>query len=156
MTYEPPRLRTSVKAVYIVAMIASVVSLFVFFKFLWAVFMPVQLTEVETPMPLANGVEYHRGDTLHFIINYKKHNDYPAVGTRTIQCDDGNLVTMTEVRTNLPSGEGTSVSLPLVIPEKVSDGWCKLVIDVRFEINGFRNEQATYETVPFYVFSEEE
>ena len=104
-----------------------------------------------TPLPLANGHEYHRGDEVTFIVDYVKYNNFPTHSTRRIECDDGDLVTLSQVTVNLPLGHHVATSLPTKIPEKTSTGWCRIVLDVHYQINAFRTEMRIYETEAFYV-----
>jgi len=111
---------------------------------------PFKKPDIVTPMPVEYSV-IARGEEQTFLITYTKYDEAEVVGTRTIQCEDGNLVTLTQVRTNLPLGSGTIHSMPFKIPTKTSLGMCKLVVVVRYEVNPHKVVFGGYETEPFMV-----
>ena len=111
---------------------------------------PFQKPDITLPMPVEFSV-IARGDEQTFVIEYTKYDEAEVVGTRTIQCEDGNLVTLTQIRTNLPIGSGVIHSIPFVIPQKTSLGMCKLVVNVRYDINPHKVVFDEYETVLFEV-----
>lgn len=114
---------------------------------------PFKIVEIHS-ITLANGVEYHRGDELHFNVEYSKEKEFPSETNRRIECWDGNLVTLTSFTTSLPltgKERRTVLSPPMIIPNKVSDGECWFVFTEHTFINEERTETREFVSESFIV-----
>ena len=89
---------------------------------------------------LANGPEYRRGDEVVFDVTYTKKFNFDSETHRRIECEDGNLITMTSFGTSLPLTDTpiTIKSPPMKIPEKASVGECWFVFTEHTFVNPVR------------------
>lgn len=150
---QNPKLPIHMKIFYVLGMTSIIMALAGISYFFYLVIYPYEIPQVINPLPLTNGGEYKRGEEFSFYVTYVKKHSIPAVATRTIQCDDGNLVTLTDFTTNLPvtTTPKTIISNPTTIPMKTSLGICKMVMVVTYRFNPIREIAITYETEPFKV-----
>ena len=127
---------------------------------IWLLYRPYPMVDIESPVPIFGYKEgYMRGEEMVFQLTYVKERNYPGSDiNRRIECDDGNLVTMTSFNSNLPLTEEPKMVLspPMVIPEKVSDGWCWFVFTEEVPVNHFRMETNEDVSQRFYVLPKEE
>ena len=100
---------------------------------------PYNIAKV-TSVELSNGNEYKRGESVVFNVTYTKKYNFPSETHRRIECEDGNLVTMTSFSTSLPLTDTprTIKSPPMVIPQKVSLGKCWFVFTEHTDVNPAR------------------
>lgn len=122
----------------------------------WLLVYPYPMVTIDSPIPIADYQEqgYHRGDALVFAPTYTKKRNYAhSIISRRIECEDGNLVTMTSFDTSLPlTDEPVTVhSPPMIIPDKVSDGWCWFVFTEEVQVNYFREMVNIDESQRFLV-----
>lgn len=76
----------------------------------------------------------------------------PISSSRLLECQSGNLVTLTSTPTPLPVGNYTVVSDNLTIPAKVTPGdHCVATFLITFRINPLRDETARWSSEPFMV-----
>ena len=122
---------------------------------IWLLYRPYPMVNIESPVPIHEYQDgYNRGDDLVFQLTYTKQRNYPGSDiNRRIECEDGNLVTMTSFNSNLPiSDEPKTVLSPaMTIPDKVSDGWCWFVFTEEVPVNHFRMEENEDYSQSFYV-----
>lgn len=115
-------------------------------------FYPYDIVHVKEPIKVINKDNLKTGDFLELMIEYDKHLELPTHTIRTIQCKDGNLVTLTPTESNFPIGQNVVIENSTVIPQKTSvNTQCKLVLSVTFEPNFIRKITETYETEWFFV-----
>jgi hypothetical protein len=113
---------------------------------------PVNIISVVQPYKVLNeNKEVVRGEKLVYEVEYTKHTDTPAVIYRNVVCDDGNLVTLSPVDSNVPRGEHKIVRSDVVIPGKTSLGMCKLSIVLDYEWSHIRDIRYNFETESFKV-----
>ena len=112
---------------------------------------PFKTIEVlNEPSPTTSS-QYHRGDDFSTTIHYIKYREADITTDRQIECEDGNLITLTATTRHFPLGENVIVTNHLVIPNKVSDGNCKLVYLAEYKINFLRTILHRFETETFEI-----
>lgn len=114
---------------------------------------PVHIYEnIDQPFKVLNENKVvYKGEPLIFEIHYIKNNEYPTDSTKTIECDDGNLVTIVGDSKVLPKGENTLISKNTIIPQKTSNGMCRLVFINVYKVGPLREEVLRLETEYFEV-----
>ena len=124
--------------------------------YLWLTLYPYPMVDIQS-VEIANGNQLRRGDEIVFRVTYVKKRNYPSETFRRIECEDGNLVTMTSFSTSLPLTDTPTevLSPPMVIPEKVSDGWCWFVFTEHAFVNDVRTEIFEDRSEPFMVLPDE-
>ena len=124
--------------------------------YLWLTLYPYPMVDIQS-VEIANGNKVRRGDEIVFRVTYVKERNYPSETHRRIECEDGNLVTMTSFNTSLPLTDTPTevLSPPMVIPEKVSDGWCWFVFTEHAFVNDVRTEIFEDRSEPFMVLPDE-
>ena len=126
------------------------------FHYMWLKLYPYPRVDIIS-VELVNGVEYQRGDEVVFRVTYTKERNYPSETHRRIECEDGNLVTMTSFNTSLPLADNPTkvLSPPMTIPTKVSDGWCWFVFTEHAQVNDIRTDIFEDVSDRFYVLPKE-
>ena len=122
----------------------------------WWTLQPINLPNVTEPLPVLNpGHAVPIGEPLRMKLDVAKTDDLsPVASTRLLECESGNLVTLTSAPVQLPIGTYTITSDSIVIPAKITPGdTCLAVIAVTFRINPIRTEVARFESEPFLVLS---
>ena len=124
--------------------------------YLWLTLYPYPMVDIQS-VEIANGNKVRRGDEIVFRVTYVKERNYPSETHRRIECEDGNLVTMTSFNTSLPLTDTPTevLSPPMIIPEKVSDGWCWFVFTEHAFVNDVRTEIFEDRSEPFMVLPDE-
>ena len=92
-----------------------------------------------------------RGEAITVTVEVEKFADYQMEGTRTINCEDGNLVTLTSGSVSAPIGKSVIATRPVIVPEKTSLGMCKMVLVARYKVTPLKYEVITYESESFEV-----
>lgn len=140
-------------------MINQVTSVIMFFNVVfllvmgYMMFWPIQLSDIlNEPFPVTPA-EVQRGDTISFDIHFIKHEHYEVHSTRSIICDDGNLVTLANPveSTNVPLGEHIG-SLELIIPKKVSNGNCHVELTNEYCANPLNCVERVLKSESFFVY----
>lgn len=92
-----------------------------------------------------------RGDDLMYVIHYIKKKDVASNVTRAIECEKGNLVTLTNAElSNMPKGNHT-FSNSIKIPEKTSIDTCILSFTLEYQLNPLKKVVRRFESEPFQV-----
>ena len=115
---------------------------------------PAGLPRVEEPIEVLNpGNRVAVGDTLVMRLEVAKSVPRePVDSARWLECESGNLVTLTATISELPVGVYTVISDSVVIPAKVAMGdTCKAVLSVDFRVNPIRVETLTVASEPFTI-----
>lgn len=116
----------------------------------YMLFSPVRLPIIyNEPFPVSSKT-IHKGETLTYTIELNKRKPYTAERYRNIICADGNLVTLSPERSNLPLGR-QSVELEIIIPQKASFSTCYLELRYVYRINGLRTETQVMHTQDFTI-----
>jgi len=120
---------------------------------------PVNLTNVKEPIPVLN--ENHMvaiGDTLKMELIISKPEDIaPNDAARYLECESGNLVTLTATAINLPVGTYTITSNDVVIPVKVTpDDVCVYVMQVTYNINPLKQVTNRFTSEKFIIIPAKE
>lgn len=108
---------------------------------LFWVFYPYQVSEVKVPIEIENENNQIRvGERIEMRLQISKPNNIKPEGTVFISCDDGNLVTMASLTSNLPVGEYSLINDKYVLPPKVAVG-SKCVFNFRnsYQVNPIRD-----------------
>ena len=120
----------------------------------YLMFWPVKLAVIyNEPFPVES-YEVARGETLYFTIEFSKSRSYRVISHRSIICEDGNLITLSNsyADTNAPVGRHT-VTIGILIPEKSSLGKCYIQLENTYEINPLRTEYRTMRTQNFVIIN---
>jgi hypothetical protein len=115
---------------------------------------PEPLPSIAEPIPVLNQYnEVAIGSTLFMEFDVVKlNNKTPINAARFLECESGNLVTLTSAAITLPVGSYTIVSDDIVIPAKVTPGdECKFVIEVTYQINPLRQKTNRFESESFVI-----
>lgn len=130
---------------------------------LWAVYRPITVLSIDNPVKVVtteyrevNGATYpvvRRGEDFTVSFTYNKFVSIPEHTYRTILCEDGNLVTLTDIHKNLVLGKHIVEHFNgLVIPDKTSvNTVCYIRYLITYEVNSFRQIVVPTQTEPFYV-----
>lgn len=120
----------------------------------WWMLQPADLPTVTEPIAVLNeGNKVAIGSPLVLELQVNKPVDRtPISSSRLLECESGNLVTLTSTPTPLPVGAYTVISDNLTIPAKVTPGdTCVATFLVTFRINPLRDETARWSSEPFTV-----
>jgi hypothetical protein len=120
----------------------------------WWMLQPVSLPTVDEPIPVLNANnEVAIGETLLMSLEVSKPQELaPTNAQRFIECQSGNLVTLTAAEVNLPVGEYEIISDTIVLPAKVSAGdTCRAVYIIGYQINPVRYEETQFVSEWFAV-----
>lgn len=76
----------------------------------------------------------------------------PVSASRFLECESGNLVTLTAAAITLPVGTYTLISNDITIPSKVSAGdKCVFVIEVTYQMNPLKQVTNRFQSETFLV-----
>ena len=108
---------------------------------LFWVFYPYQVSEVKVPIEIENENNQIRvGERIEMRLQISKPNNIKPEGTVFISCDDGNLVTMASLTSNLPVGEYSLINDKYVLPPKVAIGSkCTFNFRNSYQVNPIRD-----------------
>ena len=128
---------------------ASALSLMLVTLF-WLIY-PYRIIDVESPLPTSSNV-VNREQVLVSTMTYTKYTDLrPTNVTKSIICEDGNLVTLAAGNGNgLPQGTRT-LEVETVVPAKTSKSICAVHWRVEFKPNPIRVITVWFQTEPFVV-----
>lgn len=113
-------------------------------------FWPAQLPTIyNEPFPVYPP-EVKKGETLTYTMEVNKRKQYSVDIHKNIVCEDGNLVTLAPVKTNIPLGRQT-VRPEVIIPAKASFSTCYIEITSVYEVNPLRNETQIMRTQNFKI-----
>lgn len=120
----------------------------------WWMVQPAGLPTIAQPIPVLNeGHEVAIGErlVLRLDVNKAVPRD-PVDSDRWLECESGNLVTLTSTISELPVGTYTVLSDDVVIPNKVTAGdVCTAWLAVDFRINPLRTEELQLASEPFTI-----
>ena len=108
---------------------------------LFWVFYPYQVSEVKVPIEIENENNQIRvGERIEMRLQISKPNNIKPEGTVFISCDDGNLVTMASLTSNLPVGEYSLINDKYVLTPKVAIGSkCTFNFRNSYQVNPIRD-----------------
>lgn len=111
------------------------------------------LPSVKTPIAIMNkNDEVAIGDRIEMRMVVDKPAVLKPEGSVFIECEDGNLVTMVPIITNLPVGKYISYNDKYVLPPKVAVGArCALQLKYTYQLNPIRTETLQWGTETFTV-----
>jgi hypothetical protein len=115
---------------------------------------PVPLPTIKEPIPVLNeNNQVAVGHTLFMEFDVIKLQEVtPISASRFLECESGNLVTLTSAAITLPVGQYTLVSDDITIPVKVSpDDKCIFVIEVTYQINPLKQTTNRFQSEPFLI-----
>ena len=128
----------------------------------WNRFVPMNILDIDNPIQVKaedyiviNEITYpiaYAGEEFVVRFTYNKHLSYNEHTFRTILCEDGNLVTITDIKKNMPLGEHTIDFGLLVLPNKTSTNTlCKVRYLITYRPSNDRIVTVPTETELFYV-----
>jgi hypothetical protein len=123
----------------------------------WWMVQPAGLPSVAQPLAVLNpGHEVAVGERLVLRLDVAKTVPRdPVDSSRWLECESGNLLTLTSTISVLPVGTYTIISDSVVIPNKVSVGdVCTAWLAVDFQINPIRTEELRLASEPFTITEE--
>ena len=128
---------------------------------IWAFWMlqPASLPNITEPIEVVNPRnEVRIGEPLVLRMEVDKQvARSPVSSSRVLECESGNLITLTSTPTPLPVGNYTVVSDNLIIPAKIAPGdHCVATFLITFRINPLRDETARWSSETFMVLPMEE
>lgn len=116
----------------------------------WLLFHPVQLPIVyNQPFP-TDKQEVKVGEEISYLIEINKTENRQVTINRNIICDDGSLVSMVPITSDIPLGK-QNVWFSFIVPLKTSFGKCYLEMKNIYRINPVREEKLTFRTQEFTV-----
>ena len=121
---------------------------------LWWTLQPVHLPDVRQPIPILNdGNEIAIGEPIVMRLNVDKPPGVRTVQSlRFIQCDSGNLVTLTDTVRDLPPGQYRVIADTVLLPAKVSPGdVCVFTYRNTYQVNPIRTEVVEWSSERFTV-----
>ena len=122
--------------------------------YLYWLLAPVTLPDVATPIPILNeGNEIAIGEpiVLELVVD-KPGGIRTATSDRFLQCASGNLVTLTSVARDVPTGQFTIIADSVKLPAKVSPGdVCVFTYRNTYELNPVRSETLEWSSEQFTV-----
>lgn len=113
---------------------------------LWPVQLPIVYNE---PFPVFPDV-VRKGESIYYTMDVNKRESFVADVHKNIICNDGNLVTLAPVATNIPVGRRT-ITPEVTIPYKSSLGVCHIEIENTYYINPLRTETQAMRTQDFTI-----
>lgn len=139
--------KSTILLIWATLLTAFLLMLYVFYLLIY----PIKTIEVlNEPMPVIPQ-QVKRGEDFSVEVHYIKYVEADIHTDRSIECEDGNLVTLTPINRNFPLGENTIIINHTTIPEKTSLGMCKLVYVVHYKLNPLRTVVNKFETDWFEV-----
>lgn len=122
--------------------------------FVWWTVQPAHLPEVTEPIEVmnpGNAVAINSPLVLRLEVT-KRQERAPTGSVRFLECESGNLVTLTSSPVRLPVGSYTVVSDNIVIPAKVTPGdTCRAVFEITYTVNPIRDEVVRFDSESFTV-----
>lgn len=130
---------------------------------LWQLYKPIQIITIDNPVRVVSneliafdGGVYpvvYKNEEFVISFNYEKFLSLPEHTYRTILCEDGNLVTLTDIHKNLVLGKQHVARYGgLVIPQKTSTNTlCYVRYLMNYQVNPFRTIIVPTQTELFYV-----
>lgn len=116
----------------------------------YMLFYPAQLPIIyNEPFPVTPNI-VKKGETVSYVMEVNKRKAYSVNVSKNIICNDGNLVTLASVITNIPLGK-SRVTPEVVVPQKTSLGTCHITISSEYRINPLRTETQHMSTQDFIV-----
>jgi hypothetical protein len=109
---------------------------------------------IQEPIPVLNvNNSVAIGDALLMEFEVIKLEEIqPVSAARFLECESGNLVTLTAAAITLPVGEYTIISNDITIPAKVAPGdKCIFVIEVTYQINPLKQDTNRFQSETFTV-----
>ena len=125
---------------------------------LWWTLQPVHLPDVRQPIPILNdGNKIAIGEPIVMLLAVDKPPGVRTVQSlRFIQCDSGNLVTLTAAARDLPAGNYTLIADTVLLPAKVSPGdVCVFTYRNTYQVNPIRSETVEWSSERFTVLPAE-
>jgi hypothetical protein len=121
----------------------------------WWQFQPAALPDVTEPIPVLNpGRQVAINTPVILRLEVAKPQEVnPSGSVRYLECESGNLVTLTpSPALPLPVGAYTVISDNIIIPAKVTAGdTCRAVFAITYTINPIRDEVQRFTSEPFHV-----
>lgn len=114
----------------------------------------VKFPTIKEPIPVLNeNNEVAIGDELLMTFDITKLVDIAPIGSaRYLECQSGNLVTLTSSPINLPVGTYTVTARSVTIPNKLSVGdVCTFVIQATYEVNPLKKHTDRFQSEPFTI-----
>lgn len=116
----------------------------------YLLFFPARLPIVyNEPFPVYP-TELHKGEVLTYTMDIDKRKAYSVRVNKNIVCNDGNLVTLASMITNIPLGRNV-ITPEVIIPQKTSYGICHIEISSEYKVNPLRLETQHMRTQDFNV-----
>lgn len=117
----------------------ALASIIVMTALFWTAF-PYQVSDVEVPIKILNKDNQIRiGEPIEMELIVSKPNNIKPEGSVFITCNDGNLVTMNSLTTNLPAGNYKVINNRYVLPPKVAVGTtCQFNFRNVYQVNPIR------------------
>ena len=125
---------------------------------LWWTFQPAALPTIAQPIPILNdNREIAIGEPIVMRLAVDKPSGVRVTQSlRFIQCDSGNLVTLTAAVRDLPSGSFTLIADTVKLPAKVSPGdVCVFTYRNTYSVNPIRTEVTEWSSERFTVLPAE-
>ena len=120
----------------------------------WWLLHPYTLPQIKEPIPIENTDKIVAvGEPIRMKLQIDKPREMaPTSINRTISCNDGNLVTMTALAQDMPTGHYTIHSENFILPPKVAKGsTCRFNFVNTYKLNPLRSETETYSSEYFLV-----
>jgi hypothetical protein len=120
----------------------------------WWMLQPVTLPALSEPIPILNeGNEIAIGEPIVMELAVDKPGGVRVTQSiRFIQCDSGNLVTLTSAVRDLPSGDYTLIADSVKLPAKVTPGdTCIFTYRNTYQVNPIRTEVTEWSSERFTV-----
>jgi hypothetical protein len=119
--------------------------------FLWWTLAPATVTFVRQPVEILNdGNEVRIGEpiVLRLVVN-KPEGVRVVKSDRFLECQSGNLVTLTATARDLPAGSYDVINDKTILPAKVAPGdVCLFVFRNTYQVNPIRTETVACASVP--------
>lgn len=120
----------------------------------WWLLHPYTLPAIKEPIPIMNENKIVAvGEPIKMKLQINKPREMaPTSINRTISCNDGNLVTMTALAQDMPTGSYTTHSENFILPPKVAKGsTCKFNFQNTYKLNPLRSETVIWSSEDFRV-----
>lgn len=120
----------------------------------WWLLHPYTLPDIKEPIPIMNENKVVAvGEPIKMKLQINKPREMaPTSINRTISCNDGNLVTMTALAQDMPTGNYTIPSENFILPPKVAKGaTCKFIFQNTYKLNPLRSETVIWSSEDFRV-----
>ena len=136
------------------ASVATVGWMLILGTILWWELQPAKTTQVQEPIEILNPrneVPIGQPIVLRLVVD-KPQGITTEQAQRFLECQSGNLVTLTASARDLPPGQYTIVSDSVILPAKVAPGdICVFVFRNTYRLNPIRTETAQWTSEPFLV-----